>query len=89
MFYFGLKEAIQRGVLVEFDYIPWKYTPTPEEYEERQRVRRLWKKKIADGEARPGDDAIQAARVFKNPQPSLLFFNQSWPRWTKIKETDL
>ena len=74
VFYFGLKEAIQRGVLVEFDYIPWKYTPTPEEYEERQRVRRLWKKKIADGEARPGDDAIQAARVFKKSPTKLAVF---------------
>lgn len=74
VFYFGLKAAIQRGVLVEFDYIPWKYTPSPEEYEERQRVRRLWKKKIADGEARPGDDAIQAARVFKKSPTKRVVF---------------
>ena len=40
----------------------------------RQRVRRLWKKKIADGEARPGDDAIQAARVFKKSPTKLTVF---------------
>ena len=54
---------------------PMEIHTTPEEYEERQRVRRLWKKKIADGEARPGDDAIQAASVQKSNQAYCFSIN--------------
>jgi superfamily II DNA or RNA helicase len=76
VFHVGLKDAIERGVLVEFDYKPLPFTPTQEEYAERQRVRRLWKKKIADGQAKPGDDAIHAARVFKKSPQKLVVFRE-------------
>lgn len=74
VFFFGLEAAIKRDVLVEFDYTAWRYAPSPEEYEERQNVRRYWKKKISDGEAPPGHDAIMAAKIFKKSPSKLLVF---------------
>ena len=89
VFHVGLRDAIQRGVLVEFDYTPLKFTPTLEEYAERQRVRRVWKKKIADGEAKPGDDAIHAARVFKRSPQKLLIFDDFVQKLTPLERSNL
>ena len=73
-FYISLQEGISRGVLVPFDYesIPW--IPSEETLAERHRVRKLWKKKISEGEAAPGTDRIMMAQVFKSAEEKIDVF---------------
>ena len=64
-FTIDLAEAIGRGVLVPFEYVPLEFEPSAATQSEMTRVYRLWKKKEADGEAPPGSAEIHRAKVLK------------------------
>ena len=84
VFFFGLEAAIKRGVLVEFDYTAWEYTPTAEEYEERQNVRRYWKKKISDGEAPPGTTPSWPRKYSRNRPVNSSCSEKNWKACPKM-----
>lgn len=75
-FYFGLDDAIKRGILVPFDYLPLEYEPTEEEKRERIRVMKYWKVQVKNGLASPAAPAIHMARVFKGSRDKIRSFKQ-------------
>ena len=74
VFYFGLEDGIKRGVLCPFEYIPLKYTPSPEDLEERKRVFRAWSALVSDGRISPEAPYIMAANVLKNSKEKIPIF---------------
>ena len=73
-FYYGLEEAINDGILVPFTYEALAYQPTEEERQERIRLMRYWKARVADGTASPAAPAIHMARVYKKCPDKLRAF---------------
>lgn len=73
VFYFGLEEAIQRGILCEFDYIPLAYTPSQDD---RDKAREAFNK--VDPRLPPGQRKIQgminAALVYKTSEEKIPEF---------------
>jgi len=74
---FGLTEAIERGILCEFDYIPIKYDLTQED---RQRLKNVYKKKKAreaEGEEMSDEElARDLALVYKTAERKPERFGQ-------------
>ncbi len=72
IFTFGLKEAIEKGILCEFDYVPLPYTPSEEDFEKRKKAF----KKIPPN-APEWFGRMLAAQVFKGSREKLPVFS-SW-----------
>ena len=86
-FYFGLEDAIRRGVLVEFEYKYLPYAPSNEDIIERNRVMKLWKARVSDGLASPAAPAIMMARVFKTCKDKLRAFEE-WLKTATLNEKE-
>ena len=76
-FHFALEDAIERGILCEFDYVPLTYTLTNSD---KQRIQKVYARKVArEKEGNPMSDvdlAIELSRVYKTAeQKPQVFFN--------------
>ncbi|HEY9866680.1 MAG TPA: DEAD/DEAH box helicase family protein [Candidatus Obscuribacterales bacterium] len=74
-FQFELKEAIEQGILCEFDYIPLSYELTDID---RQRIQQIYKKKaIRQREGQPMTETevwIEISKVYKTAEQKLEVF---------------
>jgi len=86
-FFYGLEEAISDGILVPFEYISLPYQPTQEEEDERLRLMKYWKARVADGTASPAAPAIHMARVYKKCPDKLRAF-RDWLSGLTLHEKD-
>jgi len=72
---FGLEDAIERGVLCEFDYYPIEYLPSQDD---KRRLKAVYLQKAARArEGKPMSDAevyTQLARVYKTSKVKLPLF---------------
>ena len=87
VFFYGLEEAISDGILVPFEYISLPYQPTQEEEDERLRLMKYWKARVADGTASPAAPAIHMARVYKKCPDKLRAF-RDWLSGLTVHEKD-
>jgi superfamily II DNA or RNA helicase len=76
IFYFGLEDAIKKGILCPFEYIPLKYKPSVQDLEERKRVLKVWSLKVKNGEASPEAPYIMAANVLKASRNKIPVFKK-------------
>lgn len=75
LYRFALEDAIRQGILSEFDYVPLRYTPTPEE---RRQVNALIRRLNAPNDGTPiaREDLIMAiAHVYKTSEAKLPVFH--------------
>ena len=72
---FGLRKAIERGILAPFNYFPLPYQPTDDD---RARIASIYKKKKArEAAGEPINETklwIEIARVYKNSEAKLPVF---------------
>ena len=75
VFSFGLKDAIARGVLCEFDYVPLRFSLSDEDKAERARLIRAHEAAKRAGEGQPDEDLYRAlADVKKRSLEKLPVF---------------
>ena len=86
-FFYGLEQAISDGILVPFEYVHLPYKPTEQEEEERLRLMKYWKARVADGTASPAAPAIHMARVYKKCPDKLRAFRE-WLSHLTVHERD-
>jgi superfamily II DNA or RNA helicase len=75
VFRFPLEEAIRRGILCEFDYLPIEYAPSDEDRKRLQSVHRM--KAVREAEGRPMSDSeiwTALARVYKTSLEKIPLF---------------
>jgi len=76
VFYFGLEDGIQKGILCEFDYVPLDYTPSAEDFVKRKEAFKKIPPNIpAHMKSKMG--MILAAQVFKSSREKFPPFD-SW-----------
>jgi superfamily II DNA or RNA helicase len=87
-FEFGLKEAIERGILCEFDYIPLSYPVTEND---RQRLKQVYAKRSArQREGRPMTKQelwTELARVYKTAEKKPEVFAEFLEKNSQILES--
>ncbi len=76
LFTFGLADAISRGILCEFDYVPLVYQPTDEELEEKRKEYQKWIGMPSDDPETDNEALarIMASNVLKRAQSKLPVF---------------
>src|ERR1044071_1569464 len=75
VFRFSLEEAIRRGILCEFDYLPIEYAPSDEDRKRLQSVHGM--KAVREAEGRPMSDSeiwTALARVYKTSLEKIPLF---------------
>lgn len=90
VFQFGLKEAIERGILCEFDYLPLEYELTEDD---RGRLHSVYLKKAArEREGRPMTKEeiwTEIAKVYKTAEAKPLVFEQFLPEHQEILQSTI
>lgn len=81
-FRFGLEDAIAKGILCEFDYVPLSYELTEDDKQRIQSVYALKEARKKAGQPMPDEEiAIQISRIFKTaerkPQVFLEYLSKS------------
>lgn len=74
IFHFGLKEAIQNGILTPFRYIPLSYVPSEEDLENRALAFRKFSKLAEEGKVAPNAPYIMASFVLKKSEEKIPVF---------------
>ncbi|RMG31907.1 MAG: hypothetical protein D6732_14150, partial [Methanobacteriota archaeon] len=76
LFTFGLEDAIKRGILCEFDYVPLVYVPTKEELEEKRKEYQKWIGMPSDDPETDNEALarIMASNVLKRARSKLPVF---------------
>jgi len=90
VFQFGLKEAIERGILCEFDYLPLEYELTEGD---RGRLQSVYMKKAArEHEGRPMTKEeiwTEIAKVYKTAEAKPYVFEQFLPQHQDILQSTI
>jgi len=90
VYQFGLKEAIERGILCEFDYLPLPYELTEDD---RGRLHSVYLKKAArEREGRPMTKEeiwTEIAKIYKTAEAKPYIFEQFLPQHNKILQSTI
>ncbi len=76
IFHFGIKEAIQAGILTPFEYHPLEYTPSKEELQLRAKIMSKYSKLADEGKVSPSAPFIMASLVLKKSQEKIPVFEK-------------
>lgn len=81
IFNFGLQEAIERGILCEFDYIPLGYELTEDDKNRLQKVYAKKAARIKEGNPMSNEELwTEIARVYKTAEAKPFIFEKFLPK---------
>lgn len=90
IYQFGLKEAIERGILCEFDYVPLEYALTQDD---KDRLHNIYLKKAARervGSPMSNEEIwTEIAKVYKTAEAKPYIFKQFLPQNSDIRKSTI